>query len=192
MKYFLELTLLANIEIPLHFIWQKLFQQIHLALAENKQADGTSAIGVSFPEYNLNSCCLGTKLRLFAQTRENLIQLDCRKWLERLRDYIRISDIEMVPDHVNRYLIFHNTKNKGSSEKLARRRAKRKGETVEQALAAYSGYTPGILRLPYINIASQTTAQRFKLFIEQIIKDSAQEGVFSCYGLSRDSTVPDF
>ena len=36
MNYYREITILPNADISFYFIWQKLYQQIHLALVENK------------------------------------------------------------------------------------------------------------------------------------------------------------
>ena len=54
MNYYQDITLLPDADIGLYFLWQKVYQQIHLALVENKSADNASAIGVAFPEYNVD------------------------------------------------------------------------------------------------------------------------------------------
>ncbi|PIY57159.1 MAG: type I-F CRISPR-associated endoribonuclease Cas6/Csy4, partial [Zetaproteobacteria bacterium CG_4_9_14_3_um_filter_49_83] len=106
MNAYREISLLNDSDISLNFLWQKLFQQIHIALAENKSADGESAIGVSFPEYDAAEFSLGTKLRLFAQSEQELKQFQCEKWLERLSDYVSIGEIRAVPEHVSGYACF--------------------------------------------------------------------------------------
>ena len=63
MKFYVELLLSPNLEIPLHFIWQKLYPQIHLTLVENKCGEHDSAVGVAFPEYDTNEFSIGTRLR---------------------------------------------------------------------------------------------------------------------------------
>jgi CRISPR-associated endonuclease Csy4 len=192
MKYFIELTLLPNLEIPLHFIWQKLYQQIHIALAENKIEENVSRIGVSFPEYNADEFFLGTKLRLFAEDEQSLEDMQCEKWLNRFRDYVHVKPIAPVPERLIGQACFRHVKLKGNKEKLARRRAKRKGETFEEALAYFADYKECWSRLPYINMMSQTNGQRFRLFIERQAKEQPQGGHFSCYGLSNTTTVPLF
>ena len=67
MKYYQEISLLPNVDIGLYFLWQKVFQQIHLALVENKGTEKAGEVGVAFPEYNANKFSLGTKLRLLAE-----------------------------------------------------------------------------------------------------------------------------
>jgi len=192
MNYYQEIFLLPNADIGLYFIWQKLYQQIHLALAENKSGQNVSKIGVSFPEYNADEFLLGTKLRLFAENEQVLQDLQSEKWLERLRDYVHVKPIASVPERVAGHVCFRHVKMKGSREKLARRRAKRNVETFEQALAHFSGYKEPRSKLPFINMTSQTNGQRFRLIIEKQAKEHPQSGYFSCYGLSNTTTVPMF
>ncbi len=192
MKYFIELTLLPGLEISIYFIWQKLYQQIHLALAENKIAENSSAVGVSFPEYNADEFSLGTKLRLFAVDEQSLAKLQCEKWLDRLSDYVHVKPIAPVPENVAEYACFKHVKMRGSKEKLARRRANRKGETLEQALAHFADYEEQRSKLPFINMISQTNGQHFRLFIEKQPMVNHQSGDFCCYGLSSMATVPLF
>jgi len=192
MKHCVELTLLPNMEIPVHFIWEKLFPQIHLALVESKTAENKSAIGVAFPEYDADEYSLGTKLRLFASDEQTLKQMQCEKWLNRLNDYVHLSGIRPVPERLEGHACFRHIKPKGSKEKLARRRAKRKGESLEQALAHFDRFEEERSRLPYINMHSETNSQRFRLFIEKQPMEQPQTGSFSCYGLSNKTTVPLF
>lgn len=192
MEYYREISLLPNADIALNFIWQKLYQQIHLALAENKIAENASRVGISFPEYNANEFLLGTKLRLFAADEQTLRDLQCEKWLERLLDYVHVSSIKPVPAKVTEHACFRHIKMRGSKEKLAKRRAKRRGETLQQALAHFTDYKEQQSRLPFINMISQTNGQHFRLFIEKQEKEQPQSGYFTCYGLSHSTTVPLF
>lgn len=192
MKYYREVTLLPQEDVNLYFIWQKLYQQIHLALAENKVADNTSPIGVGFPEYNAGKYSLGTKLRFFAEEEKLLEQMQCEKWLNRLKDYVHISPIKSVPEKLAGHACFKHIKFKGNKEKLARRRAKRKGETLQQSLAYFDDFEEQQSKLPYINMTSQTNGQRFRLFIEKQVMEGSQTGLYSCYGLSNTTTVPLF
>jgi len=193
MNFYQEITLLPQVEISPYFIWQKLYQQIHLALVESKdETDNTSAIGVSFPEYDASQFMLGCNLRLLAPDKFALEKFECERWLGRLKDYLQCGGIEQVPEVVTSYACFCQVKPKGSKERLARRRSMRKSETFEQALAHYNTYKEKRSSLPYINMGSQTTGSHFRLFIEKQAKAQPQAGVFSCYGLSRTTTVPLF
>ena len=192
MNYYQEVSLLPNADIGLYFFWQKLYQQIHLALVENKSAENASAIGVAFPEYNDDKYFLGRKLRLFAEDGQTLEQIHCEKWLIRLSDYMHVSRIKPVPEKLVGYARFKHIKLKGNKEKLARRRAKRKAETLEQALAHFEDFEEQRINLPYINMHSETNGGRFRLFIEKQVMEQAQTGLYSCYGLSNTTTVPLF
>lgn len=192
MNYYQEIILLPQEDIDLYFIWHKIFQQIHIALADKKSAEDKSFIGAGFPEYHAETYCLGRKLRLFAPDEKLLEQMQIEKWLNRLKDYISLSPIYPVPAKLTGHVCFKSIKLKGSKNKLARRRAKRKGESLEQALAHYDGYKEQYSKLPYINMISQTNGNRFRLFIEKKEMDQPQTGLFSCYGLSNTTTVPLF
>lgn len=192
MRYYQEISLLHRANIGLYDFWQKLYQQIHLALVESKVDDHASVVGVSFPEYDASEFLLGCKLRLFAPEKSSLEQLQCEKWLGRLKDYLECGKIEPVPETVSGHACFRQVKPKGNKEKLARRRAKRKDESFEQALAHYEGFQKYYTRLPYINMASQTNGHHFRLFIEKQKRDDPQAGFYSCYGLSSQTTVPLF
>ena len=192
MNYYQEISLLPNVDITFYFIWQKLYQQIHIALAENKSGENVSKIGVSFPEYNADEFLLGAKLRLFAESKQILEQMQCEKWLERLKDYVHVGGIKPVPENPAGHACFKHVKLKGNKEKLARRRAKRKGEIYEEALAHFADYDEPLSKLPFINMTSQTNGHHFRLFIEKQAMVQPQAGSFSCYGLSNTTTVPLF
>jgi CRISPR-associated endonuclease Csy4 len=192
MKYYQEISLLSGAEISPYFIWQKLYQQIHFALAENKTEKNKSKIGVAFPAYDGERFLLGTKLRLFAEEEQSLKDMQCEKWLSRLCDYVHVKPIATVPEKLVGHACFRHVKMKGSKEKLARRRAKRKEETFEQALAHYANYDEQRSKLPFISMSSQTNGWHFRLFIEKQAMEQPQIGMYSCYGLSNKTTVPLF
>lgn len=192
MKYYIEIVLKPQPEIPLYFLWEKVSQQIHLALVEIQDEAGKAPVGISFPEYDACQFQLGCKLCLFAEEKEDLAKLDIGKWLSRLRDYVHVKPIEPVPQQNKGYACFKHCKLKGNKEKLARRRAKRKGETYEQALSFYDSYQAKEISLPYINMQSQTNGEHFRIYIEKEVKAQPKAGFFSCYGLSNETTVPLF
>ena len=192
MKYYQEISILPNSDVNTYFLWKKLYQQIHIALADNKGLEKKSKIGLSFPEYNEAEHYLGTKLRLFAQDEEYLQQFHCERWLARLSDYVHVGQIKPVPEKISGHACFRNIKLKGNKEKLARRRARRKGESLEQALEHLDGFEEQRSKLPYINMVSETNGQRFRLFIKKKIMDGSEAGFYSCYGLSNTTTVPLF
>ncbi len=92
-------------------------------------------VGVAFPQYDEQQHQLGCKLRLFAPSCELLEKLNIKQWLSRLTDYVHISSIKNVPEKIDSYVVFKRVQLKTSNARLARRKAKRKGITQQQALA---------------------------------------------------------
>ncbi len=197
MKYYQDITLLPDVEITLGFIWQKVYQQIHLALVDNKISENQSAIAISFPDYGGKAFPLGNKLRLLAETQAQLEQLTIDKWLSRLMDYCHIKSIKPVPSKIDKYACFKRKQFKSNLIKEAQRRAKHKNETLDEALAHFNHYQKEC-ELPFINMTSlsmpvnQEGSRNFKLFIQQEFLDEPRQGAFNCYGLSKTATIPWF
>ncbi|MBL4941918.1 MAG: type I-F CRISPR-associated endoribonuclease Cas6/Csy4 [Colwellia sp.] len=193
MKYYLDITLLPDNEITLGFIWFKVYQQVHIALAENKIAENSSAIALSFPDYGNKEFPLGNKLRLFSPTQVQLEKLAINNWLKRFSDHTHITLVKAVPDNVSESVCVKRKQFKTNLSRLARRRAKRKGETFEQALQYFASFNDEESELPFINVKSLSKNEQFRLFIEQVKVKEASTGDFNCYGLSKEqATVPWF
>ncbi|WP_022943263.1 type I-F CRISPR-associated endoribonuclease Cas6/Csy4 [Psychromonas hadalis] len=198
MKYYLDITLLPDNEITLGFIWYKVYQQVHIALADNKIAEKSSAIALAFPQYSFTSgkkgdFPLGNKLRIFSPTQEPLDKLDINRWLKRFTDHTHITSVKAVPDNVSEFVCVKRKQFKTNLSRLARRRAKRKGETFEQALQHYASFDDEQSKLPFININSLSKNEQFRLFINQVKVQEENVGEFNCYGLSKEqATVPWF
>ncbi len=198
MKYYLDITLLPDTEITLGFIWFKVYQQVHIALAENKIGENSSAIALAFPRYTLSKdkegeFPLGSKLRIFAATQAQLNEFDINRWLKRFTDHTHITSIKAVPDHVSEYVCVKRKQCKTNLSRLARRRAKRKGESFEQALQYFASFNDEKSELPFINVKSLSKNEQFRLFIEQVSVKEESAGEFNCYGLSKEqATVPWF
>ena len=193
MKFYIEITLLPSIEIPLYFLWEKVYQQIHLALVESQDSNGKVSIGVSFPEYNIERHQLGSKLRLLSFAKDELENLDINKWLFRLKDYVYISGIRNIPDVIDGYALYKRIQTKSSNLRLARRKAKREGIGYEEALSFFNKRTEITSKVPYIQMKSQSSDKRYRLMLgyEKFDKTKDSEG-FSTYGLSSSCSVPVF
>ena len=94
MKYYLDITLLPEADITLGFIWQKVYQQVHIALVDNKVGENESTIAVAFPLFGKQKFPLGNKLRLLAKDESQLNTLNINRWLNRLEDYVHIKSIK--------------------------------------------------------------------------------------------------
>jgi CRISPR-associated endonuclease Csy4 len=198
MKYYLDITLLPDPEITVGFIWQKVYQQVHIALAANKIAENSSAIALAFPQCSQKRdenvvFPLGHKLRILAPSKELLDKLAINNWLKRFSDHAHITSIKAVPENITEFVYVKRVQCKTNLSRLARRRAKRKGETFEQALQHFDSFNDEQSKLPFINVNSLSKNERFRLFIEQKKVNEAAIGEFTCYGLSKEqATVPWF
>ncbi|CAH9050919.1 CRISPR-associated endonuclease Cas6/Csy4 [Pseudoalteromonas haloplanktis] len=217
MKYYLDITLLPEADITLGFLWQKVYQQVHIALVENKIAENQSAIAVSFPRYSTEKSSkhafpLGNQLRLLAKEESQLTKLNISKWLSRLEDYVHIKSIKPVPDNAT-HIAFVRQQVKGDARiekdmlSKAQRWAEKSGQPLDACLTELEKTKPKADNsLPFIWLESQETKQRntgdsrkFPLFIKRVGLEEHQTGVFNCYGLSshhnkqgRLASIPQF
>ncbi|HEP1386659.1 type I-F CRISPR-associated endoribonuclease Cas6/Csy4 [Acinetobacter junii] len=200
MNYYIEVTLIENEKFSPYELWSQLYSQLHLALVEVKNADNKVNIGFSFPQYRFHQDkgvgFIGTKLRLFAESEADLKKLDIRRWLERLEDYVHVISIREVPNDIKNYAIYKRKQVKTNAQRLARHRVKRGDIGFDEALARYSNVVTKT-NFPYIEMKSLSTSdqqseKRFKLFIEKQPAEKTETQVFSTYGLSSVSSVPEF
>ena len=193
MKSYMDITLLPDAEIPLSFLWEKVYQQVHLAFADNAGAEGKVKVGVAFPEYyeKPEGHPLGDKLRLVASSAEELASLNIPKWLSRLSGYAVFTGIRNVPDRV-KYAHFKRLRPKGNNERLARRKAKREGISYDDALACFAGRQVKLNNAPYVRMKSLSNTNRFRLMIDCVGTEETRMKGFDSYGLSAKSSVPIF
>ena len=198
MRYYQEVTLLPSQEIPLSFIWTKVYGQLHIGLVSLKDENERTPIGVSFPEYRPiapkrgeKSGGLGTILRIFAREENALKALDVEKLIARLRDYVHISGIRPVPEQLKGYAVYRRFHQKKSVAQKARRYARRHAMDFKAAekLFPQEQMEGGF---PYIQMVSLTNRHRFGLFVVKEKHEQEKEGLFSVYGLSELATVPEF
>jgi len=191
MKVYIDITLLPSDDIGHHFLWEKVYQQVHLALVEKQDTNGASIIGIGFPEFCAEKQRLGRKLRVFAPDRVVLDALDIPNWLNRLTDYVHLTRIRDVPDTGDRYERFSRLQVKSKPERLARRAAKRGGISYEEELGNRMHMKPEKTKAPFIWTRSLSNGNRFRLFI--IREEFGPEGnIFSAYGLSKGGALPLF
>jgi CRISPR-associated endonuclease Csy4 len=212
MKYYLDITLLPEAEISLGFIWQKVYQQVHIALVDNKVGESESVIAVSFPRYSTEKVDtqafpLGDQLRLLANEETQLNTLNINKWLSRFTDYVHIKSIKPVPDKVT-HVVFVRQQVKGEARiekdilSKARRWSEKSGQSIDVCLTELEKSKPQANnKLPFIWLESQKTkncnfdgSRKFPLFIKKVEFSTEKKGVFNCYGLalSKTATVPWF
>ena len=182
MKYYQEITLIPDAEIPPDFLWTKVYAQIHLAFADRENI---------FPEYADES--MGEKARVFAPEEADLKELDLKKALRRLSDYVHITSIREVPESkVKGYVKFARYQPDSSIARKARRYAKRHPEVTEKAAFKMLKQREEKYDLPFIQLKSLSTGQTFNLFVKKEEKKEEGQGGFTTYGLSKGAAVPEF
>jgi len=185
--HFIDIRLLPDPEFAQAHLLGALYAKLHRALV---QLDANN-IGVSFPQYRLQPRNLGEVLRLHG-TEIALQRLLATDWLRGMRDHTELASIAAVPSGVEHRRL-QRRQFKTNVERLRRRRARRKSETMEQAKEAIPDEVEQQPDLPYVRLRSGSTAQAFCLFLA-LSKPQAEamEGEFNAYGLSSSATVPWF
>ncbi len=212
MNYYQDITLIPDPDIALGFLWQKVFQQVHIALVDNKVAPQHSAIAVAFPDYGCSGFPLGEKLRLFASEKNMLEKLNITEWLNRFADYVHIKSIQPVPEKtIPVCFIRQHVKGEARIEKDMHRKAslwsQKTGKPLHECLSQLAKSKPTTdSDLPFIWLESQRTKQiadkgcyKFPLFIRKLEMQTSRSGLMNCYGLnhmhadqSEMVTVPHF
>lgn len=193
MKYYMDIKILPNSEVSLGFLWQKVYQQMHIALVEIKDEHDCVKVGFSFPKYRDNSFPLGDILRVFAISKDELETLNVRKWLSGLEEYVFLDETKDVPIDIKEYAQFKRKQVKSSAERLARRQAKRKNLVFEEVLKNYEMMKEETTKLPFIRMKSSSTNQEMPLFIDKKMSPKEDSGLFNTYGLSKTiATIPWF
>jgi CRISPR-associated endonuclease Csy4 len=197
MKYYQELTLLPSYDVPLSFIWSKVYQQLHLGFVELQDDNGNVPYGVSFPQYqhDKKKKGLGEKIRVFASSEEELVKLGLKKWLDRLMDYVHITGIRAVPEKITGYSTYRRMRQENGADSKARRflmRHKDGDLGYDQTVAMFSRNQRSFCDFPYVKQKSLTNNNQFRLYIEKISCGENGCDGFGTYGLSPVSTVPEF
>lgn len=186
--HYFDLTVLPDPETSAAQLMNVLFGKLHLVLVGLR----SSTVGVCFPAYSLKPRSLGKVLRVFGGADE-LTALMQQALLAGLRDYLEIGEVTTVPADT-RFRCVSRKQFKTNVERLRRRRMKRKGETYEQAKFAIPDSAEHKTDLPFVNLTSRSTGQKFSLFIAQgELQSMPITRSFNTYGLAEEgATVPWF
>ena len=92
MDHYVDTDLRPDPEFPAHQLLAALYAKLHRALAAN----GSSAIGVSFPGFDLKAPHLGARLRLHGEL-DALSTLLASDWLTGMRDHVALTAPTAVP-----------------------------------------------------------------------------------------------
>ena len=185
MEAYIELQLLPDPEFTTTTLMNALFAKLHRGLVSH----GEGRIGISFPDVGRTG--FGSRLRLHGHAAD-LEKLMSLNWLQGMRDHLSCGSISAVPTNAS-YRIVLRVQAKSSPERQRRRLMARKGISLEAAILTIPDSQAKTLALPYLELASQSSGQRFRLFIEHFPEQSTPTpGTFSAYGLSAQATVPWF
>ncbi len=188
MDHYLDITLLPDPEFSQNHLMDALFAKLHRALV----AAGCGDIGISFPQVREQGTGLGTVLRLHARM-ARLNELMDTNWLAGMRDHIILSVAQAVPSTCTSFRVVSRMQAKSNPARERRRLMRRQGLTEEQAIARIPDHCAEVLHLPYVQMHSQSSRERFLLFIRHgPIQAAPTEGQFSAYGLSPAGTIPWF
>ena len=184
--YYFEITLLPDLDVSLNNLWSQLYKDVHIAFVDvSKKTD--EKFGVSFPLYE-NDRTLGTKLRIFGRSQGSLKALELPRRIQRYSDYVHITTIREVPsEKIHSYALYSRVHEECGNANKTRRYAKR------HEVPFIFHDTPKLLKSPFVWLKSSSTSSRFPLFIQ---KNPAPQGntdfIFSSYGLSKVTAVPEF
>lgn len=188
MDSYVDVRVLPDPEFTSSTLMNALFSKLHRVLADLK----STGIGVSFPEVDQKVPGLGRLLRLHG-ARSTLDELMKMNWLQGMRDHVNVAELKPVPPNPA-YVVVRRVQAKSNPERLRRRLMKRHNISEEEARQRIPDTVAGErLKLPFISLKSQSTRQRFRIFIEHLQSSEQQmDGSFNAYGLSAFATVPWF
>ena len=185
--HYIELRLRPDPEVAPTHLLAALYTRVHRTLV----AQGSTGIAVTFPDYSNQRHTLGERLRLHG-SEADLQPWATGQWLGSLRDHVSAAPVAPVPAGAP-HRTLRRVQVKSSPERLRRRLMKRHQLSEAQARERIPDSTACTTDLPYVQLASTSTAQQFKLFVSLGAAQSGiQAGEFNAYGLSTTATVPWF
>ena len=184
LTHYLDIHLRPDPEFPAAHLLSALYAKLHRALV----LMGSKQIAVCFPKISHRS--IGSQMRLLgpASALNNLMAID---WSRGMRDHAQFESCLPVPlEH--ELATLHRVQAKSGTERLRRRQMKRHGMSYEQACDRVPEGKVRLLDLPFIQLSSSSSGQKFSLYLRMKPAASAIEGVFNTYGLSHTATIPWF
>ncbi len=193
MKYYLDIKIVPDAEVPIYFIRNKVYSKLHKALSSLKPTD----IGVRFPKYKIK---LGDVVRLHG-TDKNLTVLQSTNWLGGLNGYCEVSEIQSIPDQIVGYRVISRKQATMNLKKLEKRVQYQKEQGVlktQDEITDYEKqykakmYATG-LDNPYLEIESSSNGHKHRRYIQfgEVVEQEVK-GKYDTFGLSKTATVPWF
>lgn len=189
MDHYLDIRLRPDPDFQPAMLMGALYSKLHRALYDLSADD----IGVSFPDHKtgVRARTPGDRLRLHAD-QSRLEQLMAIPWLTGMRDHVTLDPVQAVPVEVQYRIVRRRQFNTGGLSR-AKRYAQRHSIEVEEAQRLMEAPAARQIALPFVQVSSRSSGQRFALFIEHGQPQSQPiAGRFNYYGLSGEATVPWF
>lgn len=217
--HYCEFTCLRDAEISIGFLMGRLMHALHLTMVGATTAGGACPFGVTFPDYRPfvssvdakrfrqgdsgasgepdevdleRTPPIGSRVRLFARSAQELDAIEWSKSLIGLDDYVHRTRPRCTPSTIERFAVFARHQPKASPERLMRRAMKRHGIDEVETRRRYREYTMDRCRLPWVDMRSESSRHYFRLFIDRIEARATAGWQFSTYGLSRTVSLPIF
>ncbi|MGR4066544.1 type I-F CRISPR-associated endoribonuclease Cas6/Csy4 [Billgrantia sp. C5P2] len=189
MEHYIDIRLRPDPDFAPAMLMGALYSKLHRALFDLEADD----IGISFPDHKtgVRARTPGDRLRLHAgQSRlEQLLEFS---WLTGMRDHVMLDAIQPVPADAQHRIVRRRQFNTGSPSR-AKRYAQRHSIGVEEAQRLMETPAARQIALPFVQVSSRSSGQRFALFIEHgQLQPQPVAGRFNHYGLSSEATVPWF
>lgn len=183
MDHYIEVKLKPDTELRENVLLNRVYTQLHKALFDLH----SSAIGVSFPDYQLK---LGSRIRIHGEQAE-LERLQSLNWLGEFARDCTITDIRKAPDQVQHRVISR----KQSNMTLAKlnRLVKRGSIAPEQTRQYKAKMFSQSLDNPFLELESTSNGhihRRYLAFGE--LRTGPTIGQFDYFGLSSQATIPWF
>lgn len=202
--FYQEITCNNDGEITIGFMMGRVMNALHMALVNAKGDNQYGRIGLGFPGYQdvesdlkgkhqvWEGPPIGNRIRVFVRRVEDLQEAKIEQTLLRFSDYIHLRKPIELKRPKFEHVIFSRHQPRSGVERQIRRQIKRQGWTREQAEQHFRGYRDAQCNLPYVDMHSQSSRHRFRLFIRRRQAESSDRWEFSTYGLSTVSAVPQF
>lgn len=205
MEFYQEITIISQPETNDYHILSVLYNKLHGTVFGS--ASSQKNIGVSFPEYahkpNSKVSKIGSKIRIFAKTKEQLEALNLAKTLSDIEDYVHIRSIDAVGTKATHYEVYTRYKHKSLHSKVKsyiKLANSKRGEadkiTEAEAYKHCIQYKNIGEYCPFIQLTSTSNGKSYYLNIKREVVDTPTTNAsFDSFGLSNKSpstvsTVP--
>ncbi len=183
MNHYIDIQIMPDAEMRENVLLNKVYTKFHKALSTLESKD----IGVSFPNYRVK---LGNIIRIHANE-ARLNELQASDWLGGLSGYCDVSAVMPVPAEA-KYRTVSRIQSNMTASKL--RRLIKRGSISAEKANQYKAkmFTQG-LDNPYLELESSSNGNKHRRYLKfGELQDTAIDGVFDHFGLSKVATVPWF